>query len=173
MQHNKHTNCLINKLLQMKQLILLTTVFFTLFSCKKYKPFEISCTLTQDSSQAKKYIKGTWEWVEEKRANDSKSGYSYKTPKTEGYILRMIIGDSTLSFYKNSEKSDYKYKIQLWGEISGNFNSTLSFKSAFVLYNLNDGNLFSAFPISICNEVLIEQLNLISDTNGDLIWRKL
>lgn len=173
MQHNKHTNCLTNKLLQMKKLILLTIVFFTFFSCKKYKPFEIPCTLTQDSSLAKQYIKGTWEWVEEKRFSEVNNKYIFTTPRTEGYTLRMIIGDSLISLYKNSEKTDFKYKIQLWGEISGYFLSSQDYQPTLVFYNLDNGNRYAQAPILICNEYLQQDRGFASSIAGLTTWKKL
>jgi hypothetical protein len=174
MQHNKHTNCLINKLLQMKQLILLTTVFFIFLSCKKaYEPFEITCTLTQDSSLAKKYIKGTWEWVETKKDDNSKRGYSFLTPKTEGYSLKMILGDSTVQLFKNSSLEDnFKYKIQLWGEVRGGFQNLNDYRASFVLYNQSGGIRYSATPIFICPEIL-KEISLNTSNLYDRVWRKL
>lgn len=69
---------------------------------KPYEPFVIPCTLTEDSSLQKKYRKGTWEWVDEKRLGRGQNGFSYLTPGTGGYILRMVIQDSTLQSFRNS-----------------------------------------------------------------------
>ncbi len=175
MQQNKHTNCLSNKLLQMKKLILLTTVFFIFFSCKKskpYEPFVIPCALTKDSSLAKQYIYGTWEWVEEKRASRTQADYIYLTPKTEGYSLKMIIGDSTFSILKDNNKYDYKYRIQLLGEIS-NTNFPEDSLIVFVRYRLSDGLRDNYVPIRLCNGYLVQEYQFVSSILGERIWRKL
>ncbi len=96
----------------MKRLILFSAILFSLISCKKYKPFEIDCTLSRDSSLASKYIKGTWEWIEDKSFSQIRGEFIFETPRNRGYVLRMIVSDSTLSWYVNAEKTDYKYKIQ-------------------------------------------------------------
>jgi hypothetical protein len=172
MQHNKHTNCLINKLLQMKQLILLTTVFFIFFSCKKaYTPVEILCTLSKDSSIAKKYIKGNWEWLEEKTASQTQGKYIYSTPKTEGYNVKMIIGDSTIDVTKNTTSTIYKYKIQLYGEITGFYLTQDDYQATLVFYKPNSMERITEWPIKICNEYLMLQ-GKYSSNNGDQIWRK-
>ena len=160
----------------MKKIILIITVFFIFCSCKKdkpYEPFVIPCTLTEDSSLAKIYIKGTWEWIEEKRIVRGQNGVSYLTPKTEGYTLKMIIKDSILHSYKNNVlKSDYKYKIQLLGEISGTSFPEDSLP-VFVFYRLSDGIRETYVPIKICNGYLLQQFQFVSSIAGERIWRKL
>ncbi len=175
MPQNEYICCLSFKIKNIKKIIIIITVFFILCSCKKdkpYEPFVIPCTLTEDSSLAKIFIKGTWEWIEEKRIVRGQDGFSYLTPKTEGYTLRMIIGDSTLRILKNNESTDYKYKIQLLGEISGTTFPEDSLP-VFVRYRLSDGVREAHVPIKICNEYLLQQYQFVSSILGERIWRKL
>lgn len=158
------------------KIFLIFVVVSILISCKKdkpYNPFVIPCTLTEDTSLQKIYIKGTWEWVEEKRLGSGQNGFSYLTPKTEGYSLRMIIKDSTLQSFRNSTlESSYKYRIQLLGEISGTFFPEDSLP-VFVLYRLTDGIREQHVPIKICNNFLLQQFQFVSSISGEKIWRKL
>jgi hypothetical protein len=157
----------------MKKLILLTTVFFIFFSCKKaYEPFEIPCTLTQDSSLAKKYIKGTWEWLEEKSVSHASGKTIYETPKTRGYNVKMIVADSTLIWIENSVTINYKYKIQLKGEITGT-TFPQDILTSLVLYDITNGKRQYYVPIKICNEYLQEQRNYVTSYGGLSTWRKL
>lgn len=175
MQQKESICCLSFKTKNMKKIILIITVFFILCSCKKdkpYEPFVIPCTLIEDSSLAKIYIKGTWEWIEEKRIVRGQNGISYLTPKTEGYTLKMVIGDSSLTILRNNEPTDYKYKIQLLGEISGS-NFPEDSLPVFVRYRLSDGLRESHVPIKICNGYLLQQYQFVSSILGERIWRKL
>lgn len=175
MPQNEYICCLSFKIKNIKKIIIIITVFFILSSCKKdkpYEPFVIPCTLTEDSSLAKIFIKGTWEWIEEKRIVQGQDGFSYMTPKTEGYSLKMIIGDSTLRYFNNNEFKDYKYKIQLLGEISGTTFPEDSLP-VFVKYRLSDGLREGHVPIKICNGYLLEQYQFVSSNVGEWIWRKL
>lgn len=155
----------------MKKIILITTVFFFLLSCKKeYVPFVIPCTLSTDPNLAKNFIKGTWEWVETKDLNVSIQGYKYLTPKTEGYNLKMIIGDSTYQFFeKDKLEGIHKYKIQLELEIT-NFPSDSS--TVFASYRIADGVREFYVPIKICNGFLLQQFQYVSSYSGERIWRK-
>ena len=160
----------------MKKTILIITVFSILFSCKKdkpYEPFVIPCMFTEDSSLAKIYIKGTWEWIEEKRLSRGQNGYSYLTSKTEGYTLKMVISDSTLQSFKNNAlENNYKYKIQLLGEISGTTFPEDSLP-VLVFYRQSDGIREAHVPIKICNQYLLQQFQFVSSISGERIWRKL
>lgn len=175
MQQNEYICCLSLKIKNMKKIILIITVFCSLYSCKKdkpYEPFTIPCTLTEDSNLAKIYIKGTWEWIQDKRIVRGQNGISYMTPETEGYNLKMIIGDSTLRYFKNNEFKDYKYKIQLLGEISGT-NFPEDSLPVFVKYRISDGLREGYVPIKICNGYLLEQYQFVSSIVGEWIWKKI
>lgn len=176
MQQKQNLNCLSFKILSMKNLIILITVLSIFFSCKKsspYEPFVIPCTLTQDSSLAKQYIKGTWEWVEEKRASRTQADYIYLTPKTEGYTQKMIISDSILKFYRNNELIETKIvKIKLFGEITGT-NFPEDSLTVLAIYRISDGVRESFAPIKICNSFLVQQFQFVSSLSGEKIWKKL
>ena len=133
-------------------------------------PFEIPCTLTRDSGLAKIYIKGTWEWVQEKRVNRQQGDFIYLTPKTEGYTLKMIIGDSTIKFFKNNVLTESKYKIQLERDITNYFEDSLTVSAS---YRISDGVREGYVPIKICNNYLLQQFQYVSSISGEYIWKKL
>ena len=80
------------------------------------------------------------------------------------YILKVL--------RKNNESKDYKYKIQLLGEISGTTFPEDSLP-VFVKYRLSDGLREGHVPIKICNGYLVEQYQFVSSIVGEWIWRKL
>lgn len=134
-------------------------------------PFQIPCTLSGDSNLAKVYIKGTWEWVQEKRVDRRLQDFIYLTPKTEGYTRKIIIDDSLVRSFKNGNiESTYKYKILLEKDITNFPEDSLT---VFAQYRISDGIRDGYVPIKICQNYLLLQLQYVTSILGEETWKKL
>ena len=175
MQHDNYFYCPHINTKQMKQFFIITLLFLG-WCCKDkptpYVPVTIPCTLSRDIDTIKLNIKGTWEWLEEKRYYLGQQGPVYLTPKTEGYTSRMVIGNDTLRFFKNSKPdSVYTYKIIRWKEISGtNFHEDELPVLAF--YRLYDNRRASFVPLKICIDYLLFQHQYVTSIGGEQIWKR-
>jgi hypothetical protein len=157
----------------MKKLFLFSLIILVFFSCKKYKPFEISCTLTRDSNFVKQNIKGKWDWVESKSYFPQKKDFTYKTPKTERYKMEMLITDSILIYSYNGVTETFKYKVQRWGDVSGAFNFPEDELTTVILYNLGDGKRSRQFPVSMCSDNIKDDLSYVNEFGIHRIWKRI
>jgi hypothetical protein len=87
--------------------------------------------------------------------------------------MRMIITDSVLSWYVNAEKTEYKYKIKKWGDVSGYFFNSQDNLTTIILYRLSDGIRVRQSPISICDNFLKQDMNFVTPDAVHRIWKKI
>ena len=159
----------------MKQFFII--LLFSIFSCKKkpgeeYIPVQIPCTLSKNIDTVKLYIQGTWEWLEEKRADRVQQKFVYLTPQTQGYTSTMQIGKDTIRFFKNNyPDSVYTYKILLQHDITGT-NYPEDQDPALVFYRLYDGLRSNYVPLKICPDYLLLQYQYVTSIGGEIILKK-
>lgn len=161
----------------MKKTILIILLLPNLLCCKKkaivdYKPIEIPCTLTKEIDTARLYIKGYWNWLEEKRYNRGLQKTIYLTPQNQGYTLSMKLSNDTAYFFKNNvPDSVYTYKVLRQNEITGT-NYPEDQDPALVFYRTYDGQRNSYVPLKICSNYLILQYQFVRSIEGEQIWKK-
>ena len=159
----------------MKLTLFITLLFFIFVSCKKekvYQPVQISCNLTKDLDSCKALIKGSWTWLEEKRASFTQLDYQYLTPKNQGITRILKFSNDTARFFKNNlPDSVYTFKILRLAEISGT-NFPEDNDPIIVYYNLHNGLRRSFVPLKICHKFLLLQHQFVSSVVGEQIWAK-
>ena len=159
------------KQLYMKLLFITLLLFQLLFSCKKYQPPEINCSLTNEIDSIKKFLPGTWVWLHEKRFNRREQKYEYLTPKTEGYSLTLKFDGNKAYYYKNNRPdSVYYYDVVRENTIPGTYPGDSL--PVVIFYTMNTGLRYDHFPVRICPSFMIMQYEFISSVVGDYTWRK-
>lgn len=164
----------------MRHLFFIILLSCIILCCKKkqtvvdeeYQPIQILCQLSNNLDTIRFYIKGNWEWLQEKRADRVQQKFVYLTPKTEGYSLTLALGNDTARFYKNNlPDSVYTYKVVRLAEISGTSFPEDSLP-VLVFYNLYNGMRNSHVPIKICSNYMLLQYQYVSSIVGEDIWKK-
>ncbi len=154
----------------MKLLLITLLLFQLLFSCKKYQPPEITCSLTNEIDSIKKFLPGTWIWLHEKRFNQREGKYEYLTPKTEGYSLTLKFDANKAYYYKNNRPdSVYNYKIELLSSITGFPEDSLPI---LVFYTISNATRYSFVPVKTCPSFLLMQYEIVASVTGNYTWRK-
>lgn len=155
----------------MKLLFITLLLFLFLFSCKKeYQPVQINCSLTRDIDSIKKFLPGTWVWLQEKRANRGGQKYEYLTPKTEGYTLTLKFEGNKAYYFKNSQPdSIYTYDVVRELTITGNAEDSLPI---IVFYTISNGLRYQYVPVKACPSFLLMQYQFVTSLFGEDTWRK-
>jgi hypothetical protein len=161
----------------MKPLCFYTLLLLFAISCKKEKTCitytgAYPCTFTKNIDTVKAKIEGSWEWVQEKRANFVQQRTDYLTPCTEGYTLRLELKNDTARYYKNNRPDgEFKYAVVKLKVISGT-NFPEDEDPVLVYYNLATGARTSFVPIIICNNYLLQQFQLVRSVEGNFLWHR-
>ena len=160
----------------MKHTILSTLLSFFLISCTKndqeYIPVKITCTLTKDIDTAQKLINGTWDWLEEERFDQRQQKFVFLTPTSQGYSLKMIFQNDTVTFFKNNQMQiAYTYSIVPLKVISGT-SYPEDEDPVIVFYNIPTGIRDTHVPFKICTNFLLMQYQFVRSVDGQQIWKK-
>lgn len=160
----------------MKYTILSALLFFSLISCKKnnqeYTPIKIDCTLTKNIDSARQLITGIWDWLEEQRIDQRQQKFVFLTPANQGYSLKMIFQNDTVTFFKNNNiEIIYTYSIVPLKVISGT-SYPEDEDPVIVFYNIPTGIRDAHVPFKICTNFLLMQYQFVTSVDGQQIWEK-
>ena len=104
--------------------------------------------------------------------NRGQQGFTYLTPKTEGYTLTQRFSNDTVRFFKNGRAdSVYTYKVIRLTEISGT-NFPEDNDPIVVFYNLHNGLRDSHVPLKICSNCIVPQYQYVTSISGEEIWKR-
>lgn len=161
----------------MKYLIIASVFSFVFSCCKKkieeYQPIVLPCQASKNLDTIMQYIKGTWQWLEEKRIDRGQQKFIYLTPQNQGYSLILQLSDSIAKFYKNNQQdSIYTYRIIRLTELTGT-NFPEDQDPVLVFYSIHNGQRRSHVPLKICSNYLLLQYQFVRTIEGEQIWRKL
>ena len=141
------------------------------FVCKKedespYVPVKRCPELTNNMNTLSMYIKGKWQFVEEKRIARY-NGTEYFTPTSQGWGHQTIIFSDTTAqyFIDNRLDSNYRYRILWQCDIT---NYPLDSIPVLTFFSLSTGQRIYYVPIFICNNQLL--LSYWNSFNSQSLW---
>ena len=143
-------------------------------SCKKNTiTTNVSCNNpTNDTILASNLIIGNWKWVSEYVFIRNIGSYVTKTPANTGVLKKLLFrDDNTIKLYQNDTlKTNGTYLLTSLYRITNQVND----KTINIIKITNYLSPFLEFPLfSICNDSLILDYSIYSDSRGLEKWSKI
>ncbi len=145
---------------------------FLLLACNKEKiKYDLPCTNpTNELLATSALIIGKWEWVSELYRVPFTNEYILKTPQTEGYTRQLNVINDKLTFYKSHVfDQSYRYNFVVESSLT---NYPLDSLNVLVFNDLNTGIRTNYTHYKICNDTLILNFQVRSETKGIERWAK-
>jgi hypothetical protein len=156
-----------------KLLFILLCCSLLIISCKKdklYQPVQLCAELSNNADSVHKYLKGEWNWVEDRYMNPWTGEMHYQYPKIAGYrqIAKISLDTITISRF-NEPPFAGTYVI---GKESDITNMPEDKACVLIMFPFSSPGNRLYYRILICKEYMVFDMSYRGDIAPEIIYQR-